>query len=116
MKSLPVELFYVLAFAAYLLFRYIKYRFGQQVQQDSAQHERLQDVSEEVKETPAAPSVSSVGAGPFGRTEAPSASAPLPERRFSRRSLMGNKWEVQNAIVIATVLGPCRAFEPHDVR
>jgi hypothetical protein len=29
---------------------------------------------------------------------------------------MGTKREVQNAIVIATVLGPCRAFEPHDIQ
>ena len=116
MKSLPVELIYVLAFAAYLLFRYLKYRFGQQEQQDSAQHERLPQNSEEVKEAPVASSVPSVAVDHFGRTDAPSASAPLPKRRFARRSLMGTKWEVRNAIVIATVLGPCRAFEPHDVR
>jgi hypothetical protein len=116
MKGLPAELFYVLAVAAYLLFRYIKNRLGQQAQPDSAQHERLEDVSDEVKETPRAPSASIVGVGPFSRTAAPSASAPLPQRRFARRSLMGSKLEVQNAIVIATVLGPCRAFEPHDVR
>ena len=112
MKGLPVELFYVLAFAAYLLFRYLKYRYGQQVQPDSAQHERLEDDYDEVTETPAAPSVPSVA---VGQTEAPGASAAFPKRRFSRASLMGTKWDVQNAIVIATILGRCRAFEPHDV-
>jgi hypothetical protein len=116
MKGIPTELFYVLVIAAYLLFRYIKYRFGQQVQPDSAQHERLQEDSDEVEETPAASSASSVAVNHFGRNDAPSASTPLPERRFSKRSLMGTKWEVQNAFVVATVLGPCRAFEPHDVR
>ena len=112
MKGLPVELFYVLAFAAYLLFRYLKYRYGQQVQPDSAQHERLEDDYDEVTETPAAPSVPSVA---VSQTEVLGASAAFPKRRFSRGSLMGTKWDVQNAIVIATVLGPCRAFEPHDV-
>ncbi len=44
------------------------------------------------------------------------ASRARPERRYSRRSLMGTRRDVQNAIVIATIVGPCRAFEPHDVR
>jgi len=116
MKNIPVELIYVLVFGAIVLFQYMMKRLGQQEQQDSAQHEDLPQIPEEVTETPAAFSVSSVGVSDFGRTEAPSASAPLPGRRFARRSLMGTKREVQKAIVLATILGPCRAFEPHDVR
>jgi hypothetical protein len=113
MKNLPVELFYGLIFAAYLLFRYVKYRFGKQVQPASAQHDHLEDDSDEVRETKAAPSVLSVA---VDQTEALGATAAFPTtRRFSRRSLMGTKWDAQNAVVIATVLGPCRAFEPHDV-
>ena len=54
----------------------------------------------------------------FGRLEASGATVTLAgrcSRRFSRSALMGNRREVQNAIVIATILGPCRAFEAHDV-
>lgn len=29
---------------------------------------------------------------------------------------MGNRRDVQNAIVIATILGPCHAYEPHGIR
>ncbi|MDP1717671.1 MAG: hypothetical protein Q8L40_06310, partial [Burkholderiales bacterium] len=70
---------------------------------------------------PAVPAVSPVAAAfdvRFGRSGAPSAAiaAAHPERRFSRRSLMRTRRDVQNAIVIATILGPCRAFEPHDIR
>ncbi len=36
-------------------------------------------------------------------------------RRFSRRSLMGSRRAVQDAIVIAAILGPCRAYRPHDI-
>ena len=112
MKGLPEELIYVLIFAAILLFQYLMKRFGQQQQQDSAQDERLAQIPEEVKETPAASPVSSVPVGHFGRTEAPSVSSALPRRRFARRSLMGTRREMQNAVVIATILGPCRALEP----
>ena len=43
--------------------------------------------------------------------------APLPRdaRRFSRRALMGSRREVQDAIVVAAILGPCRAYRPHSL-
>ena len=34
--------------------------------------------------------------------------------RFSRRRLMGDRRSLQDAIVIATVLGPCLALRPRD--
>ncbi len=116
MKGLPEELIYVLVFAAILLFQYLMKRFGPQQQQDPAQHERLPEIPEEAQEIPVPSSVSSLAFGHFGRAGAPGASAPPPtsppRRRFARRSLMGNRRDMQNAVVIATILGPCRALEP----
>ena len=111
MNGLPTELIYVLIFVAIVLFQYMTRRLGQQAQQESAQDEGLPQIPEEVEETPEAPLVPNVAVGHFGRTEAPGASPPLAKRRFARRSLLGTKREMQNAIVIATILGPCRALE-----
>ncbi len=36
-------------------------------------------------------------------------------RRFSRRTLMGDRRSLQDAIVVATILGPCRAQRPRDM-
>jgi hypothetical protein len=36
-------------------------------------------------------------------------------RRFSRRTLMGDRRSLQDAIVVATILGPCRARRPRDM-
>ena len=115
MNGLPTELIYGLVFAAVLLLQYLLKRFGQPLQQDSAQQEHLAQIPEEVTEAPVAFPVPSVAVGHFGRDEAPSASSVLPGRRFAKQSLMGTRREVQNAIVIATIMGPCRAFEPHHV-
>jgi hypothetical protein len=38
----------------------------------------------------------------------------LDARRFSRRRLMGDRRSLQDAIVIATILGPCLAQRPRD--
>lgn len=50
---------------------------------------------------------------------APPRAVPAPARRtarrFSRRALMGNRRAVQDAVVIAAILGPCRAYQPHDI-
>lgn len=119
MKGLPTELIYGLVIAAILLFEYLMRRFKQQAPQepqDTAQGEEFAQIPDEELAVPAAPSVSSMDFGHFSRAEAPGASASPPGRRFSRRALMGNPREMQNAVVIAAILGRCRAFEPHDIR
>ena len=115
MNGFPAELIYILVFAAIVLFQYMMKRLGQQGQQESAQDERLPQIPEEMKETPAASSVFRAS-HQLGGPEAQGAFSRLTRRRYSRRLLMGTRREVQNAIVIATIVGPCRAFEPYDVR
>ena len=116
MKGLPEELIYVLIFGAILLFQYLIKRFGPQQQPPSPQDEPDPELPEQEQATPETSPVSTASDIRFGRSGAPSASIAFPERRFSRRALLGNRRDVQNAIVIATILGPCRAFEPHDIR
>jgi len=116
MNSFPEELLYVLIFAAVLLYSFVMKRFGPREQQAPAQDEQFSQFPEEVQETPVADSVSRASVGQFARSEPQVASAWQARHRYSRRSLMGTRQDVQNAIVLATMLGPCRAFEPHDVR
>ena len=118
MKNLPEELIYILVFAAIVLLQYLVKRFGPQEEEqqpppmEAADPElpalELEQVSTQVFRAAAAADLR------FSRSGAPGASPELAERRFSRSSLMGNRRGVQNAIVIAAILGPCRAFEPHD--
>ena len=115
-KFSPDQLIYILVFAAIVLLQYLMKRFGPQQQPQSSQDEPPAQIPEAAEETAVASSVSGVATGHFGRTEPPSDSSAPPRRRFARRSLLGTRREVQNAIVIATILGPCRAFEPHAVR
>jgi hypothetical protein len=115
-KISPDLLIYVLIFAAIVLFQYLMKRFGPQQQPQPPQDEPEPELPAQEQ---AAAQVSPAAAASdvrFGRSGAPSASIAFPERRFSRRALLGNRRDVQNAIVIATILGPCRAYEPHDIR
>ncbi len=118
MKGLPEELILFLIIGAILLVQYLMKRFGLQPQPQppSPQDEAVPETPEPEQATPGAASISAASDIRFGRSAAPSASIAFPERRFSRRALLGNRRDVQNAIVIATILGPCRAYEPHDIR
>jgi len=116
MKGLPEELIYVLIFGAILLFQYVMKRFGPQQQPQSPQDEPDPEFPEQEQAAPEVSPVSAASDTRFGRSAPPGASPALPQRRFSRKALMANRRDVQNAIVIATILGPCRAYEPHDIR
>ena len=117
MKGLPEELIYALIFGAVLLLQYLMKRFGPQPEPPPIpQDEPIPEIPEREQAAPGVSPVSAASDTRFGRSGSPSASTTLPQRRFSRKALMANRRDVQNAIVIATIMGPCRAFEPHDIR
>ena len=123
MKGLPAELVYLVVFAIIVLFQLLTRRFAQPPPQEPEPDEGTEEYVEEMS-APQAPvselrepvTAPTPSIGHFGRTEAPSVPRARGLRRFSRRSLFGNTRDVQNAIVIAAIVGPCRAFEPHDPR
>ena len=114
MKGLPPELVYVLIIAAILLFQYFMKRLVPQPEQERepGQQAPLPEFPEETNEAMAAPSAPAVSVGHFGRRAPPRALDRPRGRRYSRKSLMGTRREMQNAVVIATILSPCRGMEP----
>jgi hypothetical protein len=117
MNCFPKELIYVLAFAVFALVPYLLKRLGaHEPHEDAAPKETLEELYQEVKDSPAAFAQHFVSVDHFGRSEASSAPSASARSRFDRASILGNKRDVQNAIVIATIVGRCRAYEPHDVR
>ncbi len=126
MKSIPTELLYILVIGAILLFNYVMQQAARRrqselpqdepPQDEPPQDEPLPDIWRRAPTTPAALPVLAASVESVRRSEAPTDSSARPRRRFARSSLMGTRQDVQNAFVIATILGPCRAYEPHDVR
>ncbi len=120
MKGLPPELIYVLIFAGIILFQILTKRRRSPDPQGSGQDARVPQPADEISTMmaeleqldPLAWGSSRPSVEPPVRTEAPAALRTRPRRRFARQSLMGTRRDVQNAFVIATILGPCRALEP----
>ena len=129
MERFPIELLvYGALFLALMLFNHIRRALRQQQQPQepapayedpsqeppSAEYESSSEfwgrVQPSAVVTPLAPA-------PVDRIERPRLPDPTPLRRerHTRRSLLGSKRELRRAIVLMTVLGPCRAAERDPV-
>ena len=116
MKNLPEELIYGLIFGAILLVQYLMKRFVPQPQPSAPQDEPAPEIAEQMQVAFEGSPGSAASETDFGRSPLRGTAAASARHRFSRKALMANRRDVQNAIVIAAIIGPCRAFEPHEVR
>lgn len=124
MTGFPPELLYVLFFIGLLVFQFLmKRRAGREqpapTQDDDIDdappaYEVSQDLGELMRSLPLirSPVPTAATAEMRRRPEPAALIRARPPRRFSRQSLFSNRRDVQNAVVIATILGPCRAMEP----
>jgi len=122
MKAFPPELLLVLFVLAIAVVQFIlKLRRARpRPPPESVPDETPLEVPESAwtraQPTPPVRSVPGVPEIRFGRSAAATVSIRPPRGRFARSSLIGNRRDMQNAIVIAAIVGPCRALEPHDIR
>jgi hypothetical protein len=127
MQGLPTELLYLLIFGAVLLFNFFTQQAARRrqaeaqqqqeealevAQDDPAPDEPIPDFWARAPQSLEAFPVPARPAEPIHRPALPIDSAVRRRKRFSKVSLFGTKRDVQNAVVIATILGPCRGSEP----
>lgn len=119
-RGLPVELLYVLGFVALVLFNIMAQRAARRRQAEEAQaqaeaapapspDEPLEDIwgRAPVAQPAAAPLIASRPAPALLHAEAPRRAHPV-------RALLKDKRDLRRAVILAMVLGPCRAQEPPD--
>jgi len=129
MKDISGDLIYLLLFAVVVLGQYLV----QWLKRDKAMpQEDAQTESEQPAQSPAAeerPALQVPAPVQFvphplpelATREDRSYAPALPEhtrvrapRRYSREALLGTKRRTQDAVVASVILGPCRAYLPHD--
>jgi hypothetical protein len=108
MNKVPYELVFGLIFGAVLLVRFLlRYLHKRAPQTDVEMGFESDDLTPGLT-APETPTLTRPVPAPPSATEAPFRD---DVRRFSRRSLLGSRRAVQDAIVVAAILGPCRAHE-----
>jgi len=136
MKGLPAELFFALIFVGVILYQFLMRQRAARAEQarQAERQSRPQAVEPQPEdenfldfgrlEQPAPvdwtpPPVQLESIGPqMGRPWSPApavavaAAAAGPRRRFSRQALLGSRRDLQDAMVIAVILGRCRGMDP----
>lgn len=121
MERAPLDLLvYALIFAGIMLVNYLLQRFVKRAQQaptpepppqeDEAPPETLWGRAPQASAEPAMPTER------VGRTVAAGVSPARPDQRFGARALFRSRQDIRHAVVVMTVLGPCRAQEPPSIR
>jgi hypothetical protein len=121
-KSGSELLVYGLIIAGFLLFNYLAQKLAKKAreQHEAAQREAAQAPPNEQQEAlediwgrlPAAP----VAATQVPEQRPVPRGVPPPSRQGATRRLFRTRQDLRHAIVLMTVLGPCRALEPPDQR
>jgi hypothetical protein len=118
-KSGSELLVYGLIIAGFLLFNYLAQKLAKKAreQQEAAEHEAAEappvaqeDTLEDIWGRLPVTAVQPPEHRPAPRV------APPPGRPAATRRLFRNRQDLRHAIVLMTVLGPCRALEPPDPR
>jgi hypothetical protein len=126
MERFPVELIYVLVFLGIVLFNYMMQQAARRRRQEQeAQAAARGGPPPAQKELPehiwrrtlhsALPAVAG-HVEPAHRAAAITAAPAAAARRTARRALFRSKGDLRHAMVVITVLGPCRALDPNDRR
>lgn len=120
MKGIPSELLLLLLFGAFMVFNIVMQRAARkrQLEEELARPAPQEMADEDADEVmPPAPAPLP-GRAPAPRAQPRRATGAVrtTKRRFSRQTLFGSQRAVQDAFVMATILGRCRADEPHESR
>jgi len=118
MNGIPQDLIFFLIFGAIVLFQILRAQWRRRTSHPpAATAPALQ--AEEAEPEPApllrTASLPEVSRATTERARTLPLSMSGEAHRFSRRALLGNRRSMQNAIVIAAILQPCRAKRPHEV-
>ncbi|MBI1942797.1 MAG: hypothetical protein HYS35_03955 [Betaproteobacteria bacterium] len=114
----PDLLIYVLLIAGILLFNYLAQRAARSRQTQAAggeppaQDAPLEEIFRRAQPLPAADPVPASAPAPARARETHRLADDVPRRRSAARGLLKGRRDLQRAIVLAAVLGPCRALEP----
>ncbi len=118
-KFSPDLLIYVLIVGGILLFNILTQRAARRQQEERskdaeppAQDEPLPDIWGRAQTAPAAEPLSVALPVPARVGAAPLVAAEVRRRRSGARSLLKGTQNLRRAMVVMTVLGPCRAMEP----
>ena len=115
MKSLSLEqIILLIIFIVGPLINILMRRIGRRRQDQTPGRKPATPIRRQTPVSETAPSIARASRTRADASEPPTISASRTTSRFKKNSLLGSRRELRRAIIIMTILGPCRASEPPE--
>jgi hypothetical protein len=98
------------------LIKFVLQRVRKPVESETPTDKSAPDTPGRAQATPAPPPTPRASRNRVRESQAPIVLTPLARSHFTKRSLLGTPRDVRRGIILMTILGPCRAFDPPEAQ
>ena len=96
------------------LIKFVMQRVRRRLEDKIPEEEPLTQIRRQAQATPATLPTPRASLNRVRELEAPIVLTPLDRSHFTQKSLLGTPRDLRRGIVLMTILGPCRAFDPPE--
>src|ERR671919_541164 len=96
------------------LINFVMRRVRKRLEDQIPEEEFVTQIRRQAQATPAPLPTPRASRNRVRELQAPIVLTPLARSHFTKRSLLGTPRDVRRGIILMTILGPCRAFDPPD--
>lgn len=96
------------------LIKFVMQRVRRRLEDQIPEEESVTQIRWQAQATPAPLPTPRASHNRVRELQAPIVLTPLARSHFTKRSLLGTSRDVRRGIILMTILGPCRAFDPPD--
>jgi hypothetical protein len=115
MKNLSFgQIFLLIVFILVPLINLLLQRTKRRLETQTPKDDGLTPTRRPVQSTPASMPAPRVSRDQLRESDEPTVATPVSRRRLAPRALLKNRGDVRRGIIIMTILGPCRTFDPLD--
>jgi hypothetical protein len=104
----------MIVFILVLLIKFVMQRVRRRLEDQIPEEESVTQIRWQAQATPAPLPTPRASRNRVRELQAPIVLTPLARSHFTKRSLLGTPHDVRRGIILMTILGPCRAFDPPD--
>lgn len=102
----------LIAFILLPLLNFVMQRIKRRLKSQTPEKEPVAQIRRQAQATPAPLPTPRASRNRVHGSQAPTISTPLSRSHFTKRALLGTSRDVRRGIILMTILGPCRAFDP----
>ena len=106
------QIILLIVFILVPVIKFVMQRVRRRLEDQIPEEESVTQIRRQAQATPALPPEPRISHDRLHGFQAPTVSTPLPRRGSVKKLTLGSRREIRRGIILMTVLGPCRTFDP----